>query len=453
MPSEPELARVSSPLPAEILTVSALARSVRDLLEHRYPLLWVAGEISNFVRAKSGHLYFSLKDESAQLRCVMFRNRGQSLDWEPRDGLKVEVRALLTLYEARGDFQLSVETMRRAGQGALFEAFLRLREKLAREGLFEPERKKTLPFFPRRIGIVTSLAAAALRDVLTTLARRNPAIPVIIYPAQVQGEGAAAQLAAAIGAASQRKECDVLILCRGGGSMVDLWSFNDEAVARAIHACAVPVVTGIGHETDFTIADFVADQRAPTPTAAAELAAPLRGELLQRVAAMRLALVGRTTRELENRMQHVDGLLRRMVHPGRRLQDQGQLLAQLAQRLRTSGSHLIERHQWLLAGLAQRQRAALPALPDLGRRVAQARAGLGSAWRHRSERAAAGLHALASHLAHLDPHAVLKRGYSMVHDPSGGIVRSAHALAAGDMVEITFSQGSAASQIVRTRPG
>ena len=190
MPPEPDLARVSSALPVEIFSVSALARSVRDLLEHRYPLLWVAGEISNCVRAKSGHLYFSLKDQTAQVRCVMFRNRGQYLDWEPREGLKVEVRALLTLYEARGDFQLNVEAMRRAGEGALFEAFSRLRDKLDKEGLFDAVHKKPLPIYPRRIGIVTSLQAAALRDALTTLARRNPSIPVIIYPAQVQGAGA-----------------------------------------------------------------------------------------------------------------------------------------------------------------------------------------------------------------------------------------------------------------------
>ena len=211
------MTRVSGPLPAEILTVSALARSVRDLLEHRYPLAWVAGEISNFTRAKSGHLYFSLKDETAQVRCVMFRNRGQYLDWEPREGLRVEVRALVTLYEARGDFQLNVEAMRHAGAGRLFEAFLRLRDKLGKEGLFDEAHKRPLPAHPRCIGIVTSLQAAALRDALTTLARRNPSIPVIIYPAPVQGEGAAEQLAGAIATAARRAECDVLVLCRGRG--------------------------------------------------------------------------------------------------------------------------------------------------------------------------------------------------------------------------------------------
>src|SRR5471030_847468 len=319
MPLEPDLTRVSSVLPAELLTVSALARSVRDLLEHHYPLLWVAGEISNCVRAKSGHLYFSLKDEIAQVRCVMFRNRGQNLDWEPREGLRVEVRALVTLYEA----------------------FLRLRDKLDKEGLFDAAHKKPLPVYPRRIGIVTSLQAAALRDVLITLARRNPSIPVIIYPAQVQGDGAAQHLAAAIATAAKRNECDVLILCRGGGSIEDLWAFNDEGLARAIHACPIPLVTGIGHETDFTIAEFVAGRRAATPTAAAELASPARAELIGRIAALRTVLTGRVARKMEDGMQHVDQLLRRMVHPGQRLQNQRELLAQLAQRLRTACARVL----------------------------------------------------------------------------------------------------------------
>ena len=445
------MTRVSNPLPTEILSVSALARSVRELLEQRYPLLWVAGELSNCVRAKSGHLYFSLKDEMAQVRCVMFRNRGQYLDWEPREGLRVEVRALVTLYEARGDFQLNVESMRRAGQGALFEAFLKLRDKLDKEGLFDAARKKPLPFYPRRIGIVTSLQAAALRDVLTTLARRNPSIPVIIYPAQVQGEGAAQQLAAALDAAARRNECDVLILCRGGGSIEDLWAFNDEALARAIHACPIPVVTGIGHETDFTIAEFVADRRAPTPTAAAELASPARADLIVRIAAQRAVLAARIARRIEDGMQQVDQLLLRMVHPGQRLQNQRELLTQLAQRLRTGYARMLERQRWQLLDLARRQRAALPPVLEWNRRVAEARTRLTLAWRHRGERAEAEIRALGAHLAHLDPRAVLHRGYSVIRDSSGAILRSAVTLSAGDVVDITFSQGGAESRIVRTR--
>ncbi len=445
------MTRVSSPFPAEILTVSALARSVRDLLEHRYPLAWVAGEISNCVRAKSGHLYFSLKDELAQVRCVMFRNRGQYLDWEPREGLRVEVRALVTLYEARGDFQLNVESMRRAGQGALFEAFLRLRDKLEKEGLFDAAHKKPLPFYPRRIGIVTSLQAAALRDVLTTLARRNPSIPVIVYPAQVQGEGAVQQLAAAIAAAASRNECDVLILCRGGGSIEDLWAFNDEGLARAIHACPIPLLTGIGHETDFTIAEFVADRRAATPTAAAELASPARADLIARITALRAGLSGRAARKIEDSMQQVDQLLRRMVHPGQKLQNQRDLLAQLTQRLRTACARVLERQRWQLLDLNQRQRAALPPLPEWNRRVAAARARLALAWRNRIEHAEAEMRALGAHLAHLDPRAVLQRGYSVVRDSSGAILRSAGTLSPGDAVDITFSQGGAEARVVRTR--
>jgi exodeoxyribonuclease VII large subunit len=451
MPSEPELTRVSGPLPTEILTVSALARSVRDLLEHRYPLLWVAGEISNCVRAKSGHLYFSLKDETAQVRCVMFRNRGQYLNWEPRDGLGVEVRALITLYEARGDFQLNVESMRRAGQGALFEAFLRLRDKLYKEGLFDATHKKPLPAYPQRIGIITSLQAAALRDVLTTLARRNPSIPVIIYPAPVQGEGAAQQLATAVAVAARRHECDVLILCRGGGSIEDLCAFNDEHLARAVYGCQIPVVTGVGHETDFTIVDFVADHRAATPTAAAELASPARGDLIIRITELRAALSGHLARTIENGMQHVDQLLRRMTFPGQRLENRRELLQQLAQRLRTASVHVLERHRWQLLELHQRQRAALPPLLELNRRIADARTRVELAWRNRSERAEAKIRTLGANLAHLDPLAVLQRGYSVVRDRKGAVLRGARTLATGDVVDITFSQGGAESRITRTR--
>ncbi|NJN40742.1 MAG: exodeoxyribonuclease VII large subunit [Gammaproteobacteria bacterium] len=260
MPANADLARDFASANDAVLSVSSLSRSVRDLLESRFPLVWVGGEISNLTLARSGHTYFSLKDDQAQVRCVLFRHRGQNLDWTPREGMQVEVRAVVTLYEPRGDFQLNVEFMRRAGQGALHEAFLRLRDRLGAEGLFAEEIKRPLPASPRAIGVVTSLHAAALRDVLTTLARRNPSIPVIVYPTTVQGEGAAAQIVAALEQAGRRAECDVLILCRGGGSIEDLWSFNDERVARSIRACPIPVVAGVGHETDFTIADFAADR-------------------------------------------------------------------------------------------------------------------------------------------------------------------------------------------------
>src|SRR5437899_9023064 len=248
MPGEQGLARVSAHSPSEILTVSALVRSVRDLLERRYPLLWVAGEISNFTVAKSGHAYFVLKDEHAQVRCVMFRQRQQNLEWTPRDGMRIEAQVLVSLYEPRGDFQLTVETMRRAGLGALFEAFLRLRDKLEKEGLFDAETKRALPSLPRAIGVITSRDAAALRDVLTTLARRNPSIEVVVFPVQVQGEGAAEKIACALKIAARLGGSDVILLVRGGGSIEDLWAFNEEIVARAIRACPRSEERRVGRE-------------------------------------------------------------------------------------------------------------------------------------------------------------------------------------------------------------
>jgi exodeoxyribonuclease VII large subunit len=433
--------------PSEILTVSALARSVRDLLEHRYPLLWVAGEISNFTVARSGHAYFVLKDEHAQVRCVMFRHRHQILEWPPRDGAQVEAQVLVTLYEPRGDFQLNVETLRRAGRGALFEAFLRLRERLEKEGLFETERKRPLPPFPRVIGVVTSRDAAALRDVLTTLKRRNPSVAVILFPVRVQGEGAAEEIAAALENAGRRGECDALLLVRGGGSIEDLWAFNEEIVARALRACPIPVVTGIGHETDFTIADFAADRRAPTPTAAAEVVSPERTRLLQVVSDLAGRLGSRTRHELEGRMLHVDHLARRLVHPGARLQAQNQLLGQLRVRLGQALARVIAERQWRMAALLQRSRARLPNLDELSARWVQAISRVRAAARARVERAAADCARLAANLAHLDPAAVLERGYSIVHKLDGGIVRDSTALAVGESVVLRFAKGRARARI------
>ncbi|MFZ3088502.1 MAG: exodeoxyribonuclease VII large subunit, partial [Methylotenera sp.] len=242
--------------PTKVLTVSELNRLARNVLEQSFPLFWVSGEISNFTRAASGHWYFSLKDVGAQVRCVMFKGRNSYVDFMPREGDKVEARCTVTLYEARGDFQLTVEFIQRAGLGALFEAFEKLKNKLALEGLFDEAAKLAIPKHPKQIGIVTSPDAAALRDVLTTLKRRMPNIPVIIYPTPVQGKGAAELIANAINTANNRAECDVLIICRGGGSIEDLWQFNEEIVARAIAQCTIPTVSGVGHETDFTICDF-----------------------------------------------------------------------------------------------------------------------------------------------------------------------------------------------------
>ncbi|MEI7447584.1 MAG: exodeoxyribonuclease VII large subunit, partial [Burkholderiales bacterium] len=290
----------------EIVTVGQLNRAVAGLLERSFPLVWVSGEISNLTRAASGHWYFSLKDATASVRAVMFRGRNQHVPFVPANGDRVEVRAQVSLYEARGDFQLNVEQMREAGAGDLFQQFLRLKARLEAEGLFDEDRKRPIPPAPRCVGVVTSPQAAALRDVLTTLARRAPQVPVVLYPASVQGAQAPGELVRAVKAAGARGECDVLLLVRGGGSIEDLWAFNDEGLARAIAACPIPVISGVGHETDFTIADFVADLRAPTPTGAATRAVPDVGELRGALERDRRRLVLAWQRRLEQAEQRLD---------------------------------------------------------------------------------------------------------------------------------------------------
>ena len=394
-----------SPGGSPILSVSQLLRSARDLLERRFPLQWIAGEISNLRPAASGHLYFTIKDETAQVDCVMFKSRAAALDWEPADGQRVEVRALVTLYEPRGRFQLNVEGMRRAGLGPLYERFLKLKDKLGREGLFDPEAKRPIPAHPKQIGVVTSLAAAALRDVLTTLRRRNPSIPVIVYPAPVQGEGAAAKLTQALATANARAECDVLLLVRGGGSIEDLWQFNEEALARAIRASAIPVVVGVGHETDFTIADFAADQRAPTPTAAAELVSPSLEALRVRIAETTLRISRQTARSIEYAMQAVDALARRLVHPAERVRASRQFLQQLEIRLASATSRLLE--QW------------------------RGRIGLAGA-----------------RLANIGHTAVLARGYSLTLNSRMEIVRDAAQVAAGERIVTNLAKGTLESEVL-----
>jgi exodeoxyribonuclease VII large subunit len=391
-----------------VLSVSQLLRSARDTLERRFPLQWISGEVSNLRPAASGHLYFTLKDEAAQVDCVMFKGRATHLDWDLADGQRVEARALVTLYEPRGRFQLNVESMRQAGLGPLFERFLRLKEKLAKEGLFDPEAKRPIPEYPKQIGVITSLAAAALRDVLTTLRRRNPAIPVVVYPAPVQGEGAAAKLVAALAAANRRAECDVLLLVRGGGSIEDLWQFNEEVLARAIRASDIPVVAGVGHETDFTIADFAADERAPTPTAAAELVSPPRDAILARVAENAVRISRETARRIEYAMQTVDALARRLVHP--------------AERLRHSNQHLVHLAMRLAAATAQH-------LNEFRRRVDIVRAQLES----------------------LGHDAVLARGYSLTLNADRQIVRDTATVREGERIFTTLARGEIESEVKKRR--
>ncbi len=428
--------------------MSDLNRNARRLLEQSFPLLWVSGEISNFRAYDSGHWYFSLKDELAQVRCVMFRHRNQLLDWAPADGMQVEARALVTLYEARGDFQLNVELMRRGGVGALYEAYERLKARLEKEGLFDPGRKHPLPAFPRAVGIVTSPQAAALRDVLTTLARRMPSVPVVLYPAPVQGEGAAERIAEALGAAGERSEVDLVIVCRGGGSIEDLWAYNEEAVARAIAACPIPVITGVGHETDFTIADFVADRRAPTPTSAAEMATPDRAELARRLEGLAARLGQGMERGLEGRMQRLDLLSRRLVHPGERLAARAQHLAHLASRLRGSWQRRAGDSEWRLKAAARHFLALRPDLQRRGQLAGALGERLAAAARRRVGQAAESVARLGANLVHLNPQSVLERGYSIARGPDGAVVRDSGALVVGDSLSLTFARGRANARII-----
>jgi len=448
MPDRQSDLPLSPAVSSQVISVSELNRIARDVLERSLPLMWVAGEISNFKRYGSGHCYFTLKDAQAQVDCVMFRGRAQALDWQPQDGVKVEVRAVPTLYEARGKFQLSVEAMRRAGLGALYEAFERLKAKLEKEGLFDPARKRALPRFPRAIGVVTSPKAAALRDVLTTLKRRMARQPVILYTTPVQGEGAAPRIAAAIARANAHGACDVLIVCRGGGSIEDLWSFNEEVVARAIVASRIPVVTGIGHETDFTIADFAADARAPTPTAAAALASPDRDELSRQLLQQAHRLLRVFRRGLENRMQRLDYLSRRLTHPGERIRNQVAGLRHLAMRLTGAWQHAIGDLGWQARELGLRLKSVPPDMAGRSRELAELSRRLREAGRRRLDTAATLLARVDGSLKHLNPQSVLARGYSIT-ESAAGIVRDASRLEVGEDVTIAFARGKVGARIKR----
>lgn len=437
---------VTTTAPSSTLTVSGLNRLVRECLEAKFPLTWVGGEISNLTYAASGHVYFSLKDAAAQVRCVMWRSRAQLLGWRLENGQKIEARALVSFYEPRGEFQLNVEAIRRAGQGDLFERFLRLKAQLEAEGLFASAAKRPLPTFPRHLAIVTSPQAAALRDVLSTLHRRAPHIRISLFPTPVQGEGAGEKIAAAIMAAGD-SACDALILCRGGGSIEDLWAFNEECVARAIRASAIPVVAGVGHETDFTIADFAADQRAPTPTAAAELLSPDRSALLARLAELQRHLERRMERTLADQQQRIDWLAGRLIHPAARIEQRRQDATELGRRLHQAMLRQTASQQLRLAVLGQRHHAARPQPAKLGEQLAHLHYRLGNQGRWQISQQTGKLNLLRRSLSQLDPHAVLTRGYAMAIDANGRAIRDAAQLAAGDSLHLSFARGSASATV------
>ncbi|NYE26764.1 exodeoxyribonuclease VII large subunit [Pigmentiphaga litoralis] len=436
----------------EILTISQLNRAVASLLERSIPLMWVRGEVSNFTAAASGHWYFTLKDGTAAARGVMFRGRASLVGFTPRNGDQIEVRCKVSLYEPRGDYQLQVEAMRRAGQGDLFEAFVRLKEKLTAEGLFDADRKRAPVALPKAIGVITSLQAAALRDVLTALARRAPHVPVIVYPAPVQGEEAAGRLVQAIVTANRRKEVDTLLLVRGGGSIEDLWSFNNEALARAIHDSAITIICGVGHETDFTIADFVADLRAPTPTAAAELACLPQSQWLARVAQAASTLTRLQQRRLERMAQRVDRLAGQLVSPRQRLERQRERLTTLSRDLSGAWRHLQRDRAGHVALLRQRLTTELPdpgacqvQVRELGRRLRLAEAAY-------LARLAARVDGRLDQLRALGPQQTLARGYAIARDGRGRIVREAAALKVGETVDLHFSEGTAKATVAQIAP-
>ncbi|WP_349744871.1 exodeoxyribonuclease VII large subunit [Roseateles cavernae] len=414
--------------------VAALLHAVSDALQTRFAVCVVQGEISGFTRAASGHCYFSLKDaegQSALLRCAMFRRATALLDFAPGDGQLVELRGRLTLYEPRGELQFVVESMRRAGAGALYEQFLRLKAQLEALGFFAPERKRPLPAFPRRIGVITSTAGAALHDVLTALRRRAPQVEVVIYPSPVQGAEAPPALVQAVLTANARAEVDVLLLCRGGGSLEDLWAFNDERVVRAVAESDLPLVCGVGHETDVTLCDLAADLRAPTPTAAAELAAPAQAGELARLQALAGALRRRMDQRLDAAAQRLDRAALRLARPTEALQQQHRRLALLAQRWGQALPRTVERHTQSLDRLQERRGRAAETL---------------------LQRHAARLDSLQARLQALDPKRVLSRGYAWLDDGQGRALSSVQQLKPQTQVHAVLADGEAQLQVLATKP-
>ncbi|MBK1717995.1 exodeoxyribonuclease VII large subunit [Thiocystis violacea] len=430
----------------DIHSVSRLVSEARAVLDGAFPRLWVRGELSNLAQPASGHLYFSLKDEAAQVRCAMFRAKRTLLAFRPENGQQVLARVRVTLYEPRGDFQLVVEHLEPGGEGALRLAFERLKRQLAAEGLFDTAVKRPIPAFPRQVGLITSPFGAAVRDLITVLGRRFCSLPVLIYPAQVQGEAAPAALIAALAAANARAECDVLILARGGGSIEDLGAFNDEALARAIRASAIPVVSGVGHESDITIADLVADHRAATPSAAAELVAPSAEHLRQRLLALSTRLAGARQRRIAAIRQRLTATIRHLslLHPAARLQQQAQRLDRAERRLKTLVAERLVRADRGWRPLAQRL-AALTPEPAIGRarlrlnalrqRLGRAQSELLAHRRERLMRALAGLEARS-------PLGTLTRGYAILtRCADGAIVRDPSRVEPGERLQARVAGG------------
>ena len=441
----------------DIFSISRLNTEVRATLEGSFPLLWVEGEISNLASPRSGHLYFSLKDAHAQVRCALFRAKRQLLRFEPANGAQVLARARVGFYEPRGEFQLIVEHLEPAGAGSAQREFEALKKRLQAEGLFDTERKRALPGFPRRLGVITSPSGAAIHDVLKVLRRRAPQLAVTIFPAQVQGQGAAEELLESLNIALQRGDCDLLLLTRGGGSLEDLAAFNDERLARAISSAAIPVVSAVGHEIDFTIADFVADRRAPTPSAAAELISPDTTLLMQSVAKLSQRLQNNLRRRLQTeamRLQAIQGRLLRAA-PASRLRQGQQMLDRLDLRLLRAMRGLLAEHRAALATQTQRLAAQGPQrrLELLRQRLGALPGRLQLAWRQQHARRIERLGGCGRELHAVSPLATLQRGYSVLrHGDGRGVVSRVGQLHQGDRIEALLADGRAGLTVDRVDP-
>lgn len=427
----------------DIYTVSRLNREVRTILETGFPLLWIEAELSNFSRPASGHWYFSLKDEAAQVKCAMFKNRNQLVKVLPANGKQVLVRAKIGLYEPRGDYQLIIEHMEEAGDGALRRQFELLKIKLSNEGLFDASGKKEIPETVTRVGIVTSSSGAAIHDILTTLQRRFPMEKTVVYPVPVQGKGAANKIAAAINKANARQEIDVLIIARGGGSLEDLWEFNEEVVARAIYESDIPVVTGIGHEVDFTIADFVADQRAATPTAAAELISPDRYQQLQNLSAIESRLTYLIQHNLQQKQQKIDWLNKRIRHPKDQLQIIKNKLYELSQRNISSIKRRLvaARSQTNLLEAQIQQYDPSHQVRELQQKVENMSSRFQRATKQVISTRTKKLQHLIYTLDALSPLHTLKRGYAIIKDKNNKIIRNVNEIHTNQVIKTELAKG------------
>jgi len=437
--------------------VAALLTALSDALQARFPVVTVQGELSGFTRAASGHCYFSLKDadgQPAMLRCAMFRRAASLIDFAPRDGMTVELRGRLDLYGARGELQFIVEAMRRSGEGALYEQFLRLKAKLESLGYFDADRKRPPPPYARRIGVITSTGGAALHDVLTALRRRAPHVRVYIYPTLVQGAEAPPAIARALAVANERADAEVLLLVRGGGSLEDLWAFNDERVVQAVAESPLPVICGVGHETDLTLADLAADLRAPTPTAAAELATVARQQCLDTLEALERQLHRRAEQRLDASAQRLDRLALRLARPGDALARQRRRLDLLSQRLGQIAPRTVSMESQRLRHLEQRLAQVAPRTAALEQqRLRHLSQRLERALPQQAQRGAQRLETLAARLEALDPRQVLARGYAWLDDGQGRALSSVAQLSEGQDLRAVLADGEADLQVTRIAPG